>query len=263
MDWTALLTVENGIALVTLSAMEIVLGIDNIIFISILTGRLPPEQRRRGRLIGLALAMIMRIALLFTITWIMALTYHLFTVPEVLAGGEPHELTMKDLVLLGGGLFLIVKAVREIHHKIEGGESAAGEHPDPARHLGHAGFGSTIAQIVAIDIVFSLDSVITAVGMVEQPKGSASHGPLAIMATAVVIAVLVMMLVAGRISDFVEKHPTIKMLALSFLLLIGVMLVGESFGREIPKGYIYFAMAFSLGVEMLNLRMSRKAKATA
>ena len=252
MDWTALLTAENAVALVTLSAMEIVLGIDNIVFISILTGKLPPEKQGKARLIGLALAMVMRIALLFTITWLMGLTRKLFAVPAFIAGEHAHDFSIKDLVLLLGGLFLIFKAVKEIHHKVEGGESAAGEHPDPARRIAHARFGSIIAQIVVIDIVFSLDSVITAVGMVK------GEGGLAIMVTAVVIAVLVMMLVAGRVSAFVEKHPTIKMLALAFLLLIGVMLVGESFGREIPKGYIYFAMAFSLAVEMLNLRTRRK-----
>jgi predicted tellurium resistance membrane protein TerC len=246
-----LLTTENAVALLTLSALEIVLGIDNIVFISILTGRLPERDRPRARFVGLSLAMLMRILLLLGIKRLMGLTLTLVTVPELLAGGEPHDLTIKDAVLLAGGLFLIVKATREIHDKIEGGRAPADRPPD--RRAAARGFAGVIAQLVAVDLVFSLDSVITAVGMVRNR--------VEVMAAAVILAVLVMMLVAGRISEFVERRPTIKMLALAFLLLIGVMLTAESFGREIPKGYIYFAMAFSLGVEMLNLRVRKSGAA--
>ncbi len=247
----ALFSVDSAIALLTLTALEIVLGIDNIVFISILTGKLPEHQRARARLIGLAAAMIMRIILLLTIRWIMGLTSTLWTVNISWLFDHPHPVTGKDLILFGGGLFLIFKATREIHHKIDGGESAAGTQPDPARRFGPASLPSTIVQILLIDIVFSLDSVITAVGMAE-------HVP--IMITAVVIAVLVMMVLAGPIAKFVEKHPTIKMLALAFLMLIGVMLVAEGLGQHLPKGYIYFAMAFSLGVEMLNIRAAKVSK---
>ena len=234
-----LLSAENAVALVTLTGMEIVLGIDNIVFIAILCGRLPPEQREKARLIGLALAMFMRIALLFTISLIMRATkYELFTIPVL-----DHGVTGRDLVLILGGLFLIAKATKEIHAKVEG------EH-DQHGAAKHASFGATIGQIILIDLVFSLDSVITAVGMAQN---------IWVMVTAVVISVGVMLLVSGRIAGFVDRHPTVKMLALSFLMLIGVMLVADGIGRHIPKGYIYFAMAFSLGVEMLNLFMRRKS----
>ncbi|MFM9996451.1 MAG: TerC family protein [Phycisphaerales bacterium] len=245
MDMMELVTVENGIALLTLTVLEIVLGIDNIVFISILTGKLPEHQRPRARFIGLAGAMVMRILLLLTIQWIMGLKATIWEVRIDWLFEEPHAISGKDLILLAGGLFLIVKATKEIHHKIDGGESAAGQHPDPARALASATLQGTIIQIMLIDLVFSLDSVITAVGMAKH---------IEIMVAAVVIAVGVMMLLAGPISGYVEKHPTIKMLALAFLLLIGVMLVAESFDASIPKGYIYFAMAFSLAVEMLNIR---------
>jgi predicted tellurium resistance membrane protein TerC len=234
-----LLTAENGLALVTLTAMEIVLGIDNIVFVSILTGKLPTEQRPRARRLGLGGAMFTRILLLFCLSWVMGLTAVLFQIAS-------HGFTGRDLVLLGGGLFLLGKATFEIHERIEG-------HTGPAALDGprHPKFSTTILQIMVLDIVFSLDSVITAVGMARS---------LTIMVTAVVLSVGVMLLFAGRVSDFVEHNPTIKMLALSFLLLIGVMLVADGCGQHIPKGYVYFAMAFSLLVEMLNLRAQRVAQ---
>jgi len=234
------MTIENLIALVTLTSLEIVLGIDNIVFIAILTGKLDPSQQDKARRIGLALAMIMRILLLLAISWIMGLTTPLFAVFN-------HDVSGRDLILFLGGLFLIGKSTFEIHDKIEGHE-----HGTKAKVA--ASFASVIVQIMLLDIVFSLDSVITAVGMVE-------HIP--IMIAAVVIAVGIMMIFAGSVSRFVERHPTIKMLALSFLLLIGVMLLAEGFGRHIEKGYIYFAMAFSLFVELLNLRMRKVSKESA
>ncbi len=236
MDW--LTDPQAWIALVTLTFLEIVLGIDNVIFISILAGKLPPDQQARARTVGLAGAMLTRIGLLYSISWITKLTDPLFS----LFG---HPFSGRDLILMGGGLFLIAKATHEIHAKLEGevGEATARA---PSR------FGAVIAQIMVLDIVFSIDSVITAVGMARDY--------FAVMVTAVIIAVLFMMAFAGVLHRFVDRHPTVKMLALSFLILIGVTLVAESFHREIPKGYIYFAMAFSVLVEMLNLRL-RKVKA--
>ena len=228
---------QAWIALITLTSLEIVLGVDNIIFISILTGRLPEEQRQKGRTIGLALAMIMRIVLLISLAWIIRLTQPLFT----LLG---HDISGRDLILIVGGLFLLAKSTHEIHHKLEG---EAGEKSAKVA----ASFGSVLVQIMMLDVVFSLDSVITAVGMADE---------IAIMVIAVVIAVGVMMVFAKAIGDFVEDHPTVKMLALSFLLLIGTALVADGMGLHIPKGYIYFAMGFSVFVEMLNLRMRRKQK---
>lgn len=225
---------QAWLALATLTALEIVLGVDNVIFISILVGKLPPAQREKARLIGLGLAMFTRIALLFSLTWLMGLTAPIFAV----AG---KEVSGRDLILLSGGLFLLWKSTMEIHNKLEGEEEAGGA------RIG-ATFGAVITQILMLDIVFSLDSIITALGMAQQ---------LVVMVTAVVIAVGFMMAFSGAISAFVERHPTIKMLALSFLILIGVSLIGEGFGMHIPKGYIYFAMAFSVAVEMLNLRMRR------
>jgi predicted tellurium resistance membrane protein TerC len=221
-------------ALVTLTSLEIVLGIDNIIFISIQAGKLPVHQREKARLVGLGLAMLIRIALLFSLTWLMGLTTPLFT----LLG---NEISGRDLILISGGLFLLWKSTMEIHEKLEGEEEVSS-----ARVA--ATFGAVIVQILLLDIVFSLDSIITALGMASQ---------LAIMIAAVVIAVGFMMLFSGKIGAFVEKHPTIKMLALSFLLLIGVSLIGDGFDMHIPKGYIYFAMAFSVFVEMLNLKLGR------
>jgi predicted tellurium resistance membrane protein TerC len=224
------------LAFATLTALEIVLGIDNIIFISILVGRLPEHQRARGRTIGLGLAMLTRILLLLSITWVMSLSASLFSVANRGVSG-------RDLILIGGGLFLLAKSTMEIHHSLEGEEK-------DRKVTGTETFLSVITQIAIIDIVFSLDSVITAVGMVDHVE---------IMIAAVIVAVLVMMFMAGPIGNFVDRHPTIKMLALSFLILIGVALIGEGFGFHIPKGYIYFAMAFSVLVEILNMRLRKKA----
>ena len=226
------------VPLLTLTLLEIVLGIDNIIFISILAGKLPKDQQKKARQTGLLLAFVTRVALLFSISWLMSLTKPLFTMP--LLG---HPLNGRDLILLLGGLFLIGKSVTEIHHKLEGEDGEA--NPTGKK----VSFGAVVVQILLLDIVFSLDSVITAVGMV-------SH--LWIMIAAVCISLCVMLAFAGSISDFVNRHPTIKMLALSFLILIGVTLVGESLGQHIPKGYIYFSMAFAFIVEMLNLRLRTK-----
>lgn len=234
-----LFTAEALIALLTLTVLEVVLGVDNIIFISILAGKLPQEQQARARTIGLSLAMITRILLLFSITWIIRLEGTLFTLPFGFLGAEGSEISGRDLILFGGGLFLVGKATYEIHEKLEGesGHSEARIAPS---------FTSVIIQILLLDIVFSLDSVITAIGMADQ---------LWVMVTAVIIAVAIMLFSAGAISDFVNRHPTVKMLALAFLILIGVNLIGEGAGQHIPKGYIYFAMAFSVFVEMLNLRV--------
>jgi predicted tellurium resistance membrane protein TerC len=228
--WTT--TAEGWIALLTLTVLEIVLGIDNIIFISILAGKLPPQERERARFVGLSLAMLTRLALLAAISWVVGLTATLFHVLE-------HEVSGRDLILLLGGLFLIAKSTHEIHGSLEGEAGHEGG------RKAAASFASTIVQILLLDIVFSLDSVITAVGMADS---------LTIMVLAVIIAVGVMLVAAGPIAAFVERHPTIKMLALSFLLLIGMSLIGEGFDQHIPKGYIYFAMGFSVFVEMLNLR---------
>jgi predicted tellurium resistance membrane protein TerC len=222
----------------TLTALEIVLGIDNIIFISILVGRLPPQQRGRGRTIGLALAMLTRILLLLSITWVMGLSADLFSVAGFGVSG-------RDLILIGGGLFLLAKSTLEIHHSLEGAE-------EQRKAAATATFAGVITQIAIIDIVFSLDSVITAVGMADHVE---------VMIAAVVVAVLVMMFLSGPISNFVDRHPTIKMLALSFLILIGMALIGEGLGFHIPKGYIYFAMAFSVIVEILNIQMRKRGAA--
>jgi predicted tellurium resistance membrane protein TerC len=249
-----LFTAENLIALVTLSSLEIVLGIDNIVFIAILAGKLPAEQQEKARKLGLTLAMATRILLLLAIGWVMGLTEALFSFPEfwTAEAGDRHGVSGRDLILLVGGLFLIGKATYEVHDKLEG------EEPHE-RKAAAASFTSVIVQILLLDIVFSLDSVITAVGMVQTRKGAEWIG-LTIMITAVVIAVGVMLIFAGKVSAFVERHPTVKMLALSFLILIGVMLVVESLHAHIPKGYIYFAMAFSLAVELLNMRLRKVTK---
>jgi predicted tellurium resistance membrane protein TerC len=227
---------QAWIAFLTLTALELVLGIDNVIFISILAGKLPPNQRKKARTLGLALAMITRVLLLLSLSWIIRLTAPLFTVLS-------QEISGRDLILIVGGLFLLGKSTFEIHGKLEGEEGHASARVGPT-------FTSVIIQILLLDIVFSLDSVITAVGMVDN---------VSIMISAVIIAIIFMMAFAGPISSFVERHPTVKMLALSFLLLIGVTLIVEGFDHHIPKGYIYFAMAFSVFVEMLNLRL-RKSK---
>ncbi len=235
MEWTS--DPQAWIALVTLTVLEIVLGVDNIIFISILTGKLPPEQRQPARLIGLSLAMGMRILLLISLAWIIRLTEPLFSILG-------NEISGRDLILGLGGLFLLGKATREIHHKLEGVEGSTSSAVKVA-------FGSILVQVTLLDIVFSLDSVITAVGMVKE---------VPIMVTAIVIAVGIMMVFAKPLGEFVEDHPTVEMLALSFLLLIGMALVADGLDHHIPKGYIYFAMGFSVFVEMLNLRMRRARK---
>ncbi len=239
-----LLTFEALAALVALTALEIVLGIDNIVFIAIVTGRLPEERRPAARRLGLLLAMVLRIALLLAISWTMRMISPLF---ELLG----HGFTGKDLILLGGGLFLLVKATHEIHGQIEGARAAGPEAGAPAAAVSFAG---VIAQIGALDIIFSLDSVITAVGMTPH---------ITIMAAAVVIAVMIMIVFAGAVSRFVERHPTMRVLALSFLILVGVLLVAEGLGRHLDRGYVYFAMAFSLGVELINLRVRKSQAAKA
>ncbi|MCK4903273.1 MAG: TerC family protein [Candidatus Marinimicrobia bacterium] len=235
MDW--IFNLEIWIALLTLTALEIVLGIDNIIFITVLAGRLPKEHRNRGRIIGLAMAMITRILLLLSLTWIMGLTKPLF---QMLS----QDISGSDIILLFGGLFLLAKSTHEIHSNLEGNE----DHIEKPKVVS---FASIIIQIALLDIIFSLDSVITAVGLVNQ---------LPVMITAIIIAIIVMMIYAKSIGDFVESHPTIKMLALSFLILVGFSLVGEGLELHIPKGYIYFAMAFSVAVEMLNIKMRSRRK---
>jgi len=226
---------EAWIALGTLTALEIVLGIDNIIFISILVGRLPENQRAYARRMGLGLAMIARLALLFSISWVMGLTEPWVTV-------FTYEISGRDVILIGGGLFLIAKATHEIHNSLEGVE-------ERGTNVVASGLGMVLLQIALLDIVFSLDSVITAVGLVDE---------VSLMAIAIILAVMVMLVAAKTIGDFVDGHPTIKILALSFLILVGVTLMVEGFGVHVPKGYIYFAMAFSVTVEILNLRMRKR-----
>jgi predicted tellurium resistance membrane protein TerC len=234
MEWLS--DPQAWIGLFTLTMLEIVLGIDNVVFISILAGKLPAEQRERARRLGLALAMVTRILLLLSLSWIVRLTAPLFTIIG-------HEISGRDLVLILGGLFLLGKSTHEIHGSLEGEEGEKSRRVAPS-------FASVLVQILLLDVVFSLDSVITAVGMVDE---------IAVMIAAVIIAVGFMLAFSGAISRFVHEHPTIKMLALSFLILIGVTLVGEGFDQHISKGYIYFAMGFSVAVEMLNLRLRRKA----
>jgi len=233
-EW--IMSPEAWVALATLTALEIVLGIDNIIFISIVVGKLPPERRNAARIQGLAMAMIMRILLLLSLAWMMRLTNPLFTIVD-------QEISGRDLILILGGLFLLWKSTQEIWESLEGAEE--GEHPVKISSK----YWMVLGQIAVIDIVFSLDSVITAVGMVDD---------VGVMVTAIVIAVGVMMFAAKGIGEFVDAHPSIKMLALSFLILVGVVLIGEGWDMHIPKGYIYFAMAFSFLVEMLNIRMKKK-----
>ena len=234
MDW--LFDPDLWVAFLTLTALEVVLGIDNLVFISVLTGRLPKDQQARGRAVGLGLALGMRIALLLTLSWVIGLTATLFTI-------SGFEFSGRDVILIAGGLFLLAKATTEIHESLEGGgERGHGGMPKVAS------FRSVIVQIVLIDAVFSLDSIITAVGLSNQ---------LGVMIAAVVIAIIVMLVAAPPLSQFVERHPSVKMLALSFLLLIGFSLVAEGFGVHIDKAYIYFAMGFSVFVEALNLRLRR------
>lgn len=233
----ALFTVEAIVPFLTLCALELVLGVDNVIFISILSSRLPKDQQQKARTVGLSLAVITRILLLMSLTWVIGLTAPIFTVFS-------QEISGRDLILLIGGLFLIGKSTHEIHQKLEAAEEITASSAS-------AKFASVIFQILLLDIVFSLDSVITAVGMVDQ---------ISIMVAAVLVSTLIMVLSAKAISEFVDRHPTIKMLALSFLLLIGVTLLAEGLDQHISKGYIYFAMAFSLFVEVLNIRMKKKSK---
>jgi predicted tellurium resistance membrane protein TerC len=237
MEWIA--DPQAWVALATLAALEIVLGVDNIIFISILVGRLPEAQRAKARTLGLMLAAGTRIALLLSIAWVMSLTEPWFTVMD-------RDFSGRDLILLGGGLFLLWKAVHEIHGSLEGEED---EHQTTS--VVAASFIGIIGQIAVIDIVFSLDSVITAVGLVDEVE---------IMVIAILLAVGVMLFAAGMVGRFVDAHPTVKMLALSFLVLVGVALVAEGWGFHIPKGYIYFSMAFAIGVEMLNLRVRKRTQ---
>lgn len=240
MDFSWISQPETWIALITLVALELVLGVDNVIFISILAGKLPPQDQQRARTTGIALAVITRILLLLSLSWIISLEESLFTVPWV--GGEPLGISGRDLILIAGGLFLLWKSTHEIHDKLEGKEGHA------SAKVG-ATFTSVIIQIMLLDVVFSLDSVITAVGMVDH---------IEIMIFAVIVAAGVMIFTAGPLGEFVEKHPTIKILALSFLLLIGFTLVVEGLHQHIPKGYIYFAMGFSVLVELINLRVRQK-----
>lgn len=246
MEWLS--SPEAWISLLTLTVLEIVLGIDNIVFISIISNKLPKEQQKRARRVGLALAMFTRVLLLLSISWVMTLTAPLFNIAEWIGihQGDWHEklkISGRDLILTIGGLFLIYKSTVEIHEKLEGDKEA------DVKKLRRASFSRVIVEIILLDIVFSLDSVITAVGMADHVQ---------VMIAAVVIAVLIMLVSAEKISHFVNDHPTVKMLALSFLLLIGISLIAEGLDQHIPKGYIYFAMAFSVFVEMLNLRAGKK-----
>jgi predicted tellurium resistance membrane protein TerC len=241
-DWIT--NPDIWVGLLTLTALEIVLGIDNIIFISILAAKLPVEQQARARQIGLILALFSRIVLLFSLSWLVGLTAPLFELPLPFLSEEARGISGRDLVLIIGGLFLVGKATFEIHDRLEG--EAGHESAKVA-----ASFGAVVAQILVLDVVFSIDSVITAVGMVDE---------IGVMIAAVMIAIGIMLVSAGAISDFVNRHPTVKMLALAFLLLIGVNLLAEGFGQHIPKGYVYFAMAFSVFVEMLNLLSNRRKR---
>ncbi|NOS68937.1 MAG: TerC family protein [Verrucomicrobia bacterium] len=242
MDWIT--QPEIWISLFTLTVLEIILGIDNIVFISILAGKLPQEQQARARQTGLMLALVTRVLLLCCLAWLVGLTKPLFEIPTFGILHAPHPVAGRDLILLFGGLFLLWKSTNEIHEKLEGEEGEVTSRVTPK-------FAAVVFQILLLDIVFSLDSVITAVGMANK---------LGVMIAAVMLALVFMLFFAGRISDFIHKHPSLKMLALSFLMLIGCALVAEGFHKEIPKGYIYFAMAFSVGVEALNIRMRTKKK---
>jgi predicted tellurium resistance membrane protein TerC len=243
-----LFTAQSIAAFATLLALEVVLGVDNVVFIAIVTGRLPEEQRGRARTMGLALAAFGRIALLLAITWVMRLQEH------ELFHFMGKEITAKDLVLILGGVFLLAKSTWEIHHSLEGVAH------DPTQRGGGLGFGAAIAQILMLDLVFSIDSVLTAVGMVKPDQYEVAWVPLTVMIGAVVGAIVIMLTFAGPLSRFVERHPTMKMLALAFLLLIGVVLVAEGLHQHIPRGYIYFSMAFSLLVEILNLQATARRK---
>jgi predicted tellurium resistance membrane protein TerC len=245
MDFVELLSrPETYVSLITLAGMEIVLGIDNIVFITILCGRLPLERQHAARRIGIGLALLSRLGLLFTLSWIMGLKDPLFTILG-------RSISWRDLILIGGGLFLVAKSSHEIYHTVEVPPEEAGEHGAFPAKAAVASMGLIMVQIVFLDMVFSLDSVITAVGMVPH---------VSIMATAMVLAVIVMMIFSGPVGDFVESRPSIRILALSFLVLIGVLLFGEGLGQHLPKGYVYFAMAFSVGIEVINMRRQARAR---
>jgi predicted tellurium resistance membrane protein TerC len=233
----SLLSLDGLISFSSLVLMEIVLGVDNIIFISILTGRLPSHQQEKARFVGISLALLIRIALLFLLTWLIGLNKVLFAVFDL-------EITGRDMILIAGGLFLIYKSTTEVHEKLEG-------HEESDANLNTLTFGTAIVQIILLDIVFSFDSILTAIGLVQS---------VTIMVAAVIIAMIVMLLSANKISDFIQKHPTIKMLALSFLLMIGILLLVEGFHVHVPKGYVYFAIFFSLLVEVLNIKVRKRTK---
>jgi predicted tellurium resistance membrane protein TerC len=250
MEWLA--DPKIYMAFLTLTILEIVLGVDNIVFISILAGKLPSERQAKARQTGLMLAVVTRIIFILSISSIMRLTTPLFTVPIPTAEGKPNAITGQELILILGGLFLIAKATYEIHHKLEGEEGHTAARVAPT-------FTAVVLQILVVDLVFSIDSIITAVGMVERSPAHPAYAPLAVMISAVLVSVAFMIAFSGPISEFVNRHPTVKMLALAFLVLIGVSLLTQGFGYKIPKGYIYFSMAFSVLVEMLNIRV-KKAK---
>jgi predicted tellurium resistance membrane protein TerC len=251
-DFAPLLTAEGLASLASLAVMEIVLGIDNVLLVAILSYKVEPKRRAQVRRLGIGLALVLRLGLLFAISWLMGLTKTIFTVLG-------QELSGRDLVLLAGGLFLIYKATTELYERVErapahpGGATAGEDNAETLKQGPSAGFGVTVAQILALDVVFSLDSVITAVGMAQA---------ISIMMVAMVIAVAVMLAFANVVAEFVSRHPSMKILALSFLLLIGVLLTADAFDRHINRGYVYFAMAFSLGIELLNMRLRKRAPRT-
>jgi len=243
-----LLTAGSLIALLSLTALEIVLGIDNVVFLAVLAGRLPKNQQRAARIAGLMLAAVGRVLLLFVITWVVSLEHtHLFEIAEM-------TFTAKDLILILGGVFLLGKATWEIHHTLEADQE------QPQHTGGASGFAVALVQILLLDLVFSIDSVLTAVGMVDPGSFTAKWVPLSIMITAIMISIAVMLTFAAPLTRFIERHPTMKMLALSFLLLVGVVLIGEGLEMHVPRGYIYFAMGFSLFVEVLNLKISARVR---
>ena len=251
MDFSLLFSTQGIVSLLTLTLMEVVLGIDNIVFLSIIAGKLPKNLQAKARNYGLTLALIPRVVLLLFISWIISLTNPLFTLDFIEIDDKPLSITVKGLILIVGGLFLIYKATTEIHHKLEGDDEINGSKPK------EVSFAAALFQIVIINVVFSFDSILTAVGLVSVEDFGHTVA-LIIMIVAVVVSSIIMMVFAGKLSKFVNKHPTVKMLALSFLLMIGLLLVADGLGKHVPKGYLYFAMAFSLTVELLNLRLRKK-----
>jgi len=253
-----ILAPEMLIALITLIFLEIILGIDNIIFISIVTNKLPKEKQKRARNIGLLLAMVFRVMLLLAITWIIRLTSPIFTIPSFLFLKEPLPISFRDLILIFGGLFLLAKSVSEMHHKVEDiGEGEGASEPKKAVSM-----ASILAQVVLLDLVFSFDSILTAIGLIEVEPDQAHFlaTGVVVMIIAVVVSIFVMMAFAGKISEFINNQPTLQILALSFLILIGVMLIADGFHFHIPKGYLYFSVAFALGVEVVNIQLRKKSK---